>query len=219
MAPAKAQAKPKQETSSKPAPVWVWLVVGVIIGLFIAFLTYLVTNKPNSETGQATSREQPKQTQPKTTPPPTKESSATKETTEPRFTFYTDLQKMTVEIPEEELQRLKGDSDQNTTPQAHNNDQANKTIESKQTSTTPTLRGPAYILQAGSFKSHRDADRLKAKLAFMGVEANIQAVSVNSSDRWYRVRIGPFANQKQANATKQKLKQKSIPAIVLKLSN
>ena len=213
MAAPKAQAKPKQEIKAKPAPVWVWLIVGVIIGLFVAFLTYLATNKPNPQTAT-----EQKPAPPKSSPPPPQKTVApTQETREPRFTFYTDLENMKVEIPQEELERLKGGQSEKPVAAPSPIPQQN-TNAPPQKNTQQTLQGPAYILQAGSFKSHREADQLKAKLAFMGVEANIQAVSVGNNDRWYRVRIGPFANQQHAKTTKQKLKQKNIPAIVLKLA-
>ncbi len=41
----------------------------------------------------------------------------------------------------------------------------------------------AYILQMGSFRKFADADRMKARLALIGIEAEIQRVSINKTIR------------------------------------
>jgi cell division protein FtsN len=51
-----------------------------------------------------------------------------------------------------------------------------------------------YFVQAGSFQNAGDAEKLKAKLAFSGFEANVQTANIPDKGVWYRVRLGPYNN-------------------------
>ncbi len=209
------QTTPSSGQSHAAPSGWVWLVLGVTIGLFVAFLAYLVIAKPSDDSSAHDTATQTSES--KTTPAPKRETTS-EATVEPRFSFYTELPKIKVEIPDTELKAPVKHTEKSTPP-----------VTSHQTNETPRPVAPpssqtakqrhAYVLQAGSFKKHQEADQLKARLALIGVEANIQAVSVNKSDRWFRVRIGPYAKQEQAKAVKEKLRKNRIPAIVLKLGS
>ena len=87
----------------------------------------------------------------------------------PRFDFYTVLPKRKLDIPEQEQ----------TEPPVPN-----------QSDTGLSLR---YLLQAGSFQKMQDADRRKAELAFLGLEAKINTAEVNGIT-YHRVELGPFAD-------------------------
>lgn len=52
-----------------------------------------------------------------------------------------------------------------------------------------------YILQAGSFKSSKDADRLRAELILLGLEVQTEAVRGGNGERWHRVQVGPFVSR------------------------
>ena len=72
---------------------------------------------------------------------------------------------------------------------------------------------PAYepqILQAGSFSSEADAERLKAKLALLGVEAGIQTATIPDKGVWYRVRLGPYKNSDEMSRARNFLKQNGV---------
>ena len=71
------------------------------------------------------------------------------------------------------------------------------------------------MLQAGSFRNRADADALKAKLALSGLRAQITPVSVNGAD-WFRVRVGPFADLRTLDSTRQTLQADGISAIALR---
>ena len=73
-----------------------------------------------------------------------------------------------------------------------------------------------YVLQVGSFKSSEEADSLKAQLALMGVETNIEIVKVNTIN-WHRVRVGPSKNIDQLKSTQNRLRAKNMDAILLKV--
>jgi cell division protein FtsN len=68
-----------------------------------------------------------------------------------------------------------------------------------------------YYVQAGAFQNVGDAEKLKAKLAFSGFEANIQTATIPEKGVWYRVRLGPY-NGGEAGKTIVTLKQNGIIA-------
>ena len=95
--------------------------------------------------------------------------------------------------------------------------------DSKSGSPDHTTRPPAggdknvrYMIQAGSFRSLEQADRLKAQLALHGIEATIQTVKINDNDTWHRVRVGPISNLSTLNQTRQRLHDNGIATIVVK---
>ena len=53
--------------------------------------------------------------------------------------------------------------------------------------------GLEYEIQAGAFRSFEDADALKARLAFLGIESTIRTVRVDD-ERWHRIIIGPIGS-------------------------
>ena len=71
-----------------------------------------------------------------------------------------------------------------------------------------------YLLQAGSFQQFNEADSLKARLALIGVEANIQSVEVNKT-KWHRVQIGPSNDRASLETLRKRLKSSQIDTILL----
>jgi cell division protein FtsN len=70
--------------------------------------------------------------------------------------------------------------------------------------------GGAYFLQAGSFAKPDEADRLKAKLAMIGMEAAVQTADVPGKGTYYRVRLGPYRSTDEMNKANATLKQNGI---------
>jgi cell division protein FtsN len=66
------------------------------------------------------------------------------------------------------------------------------------------------ILQAGSFSNASEAENLKAKLALLGIEANIQSATIPDKGVWYRVRLGPYKNADEMNHARSFLKQNGV---------
>lgn len=77
--------------------------------------------------------------------------------------------------------------------------------------------GGRYLLQVGSFRSLEDADRLKAKLAFLGLASTIQTVSIDGTETWHRVRVGPYAGRAALDEARARLEENQFDALVLKL--
>ena len=74
-----------------------------------------------------------------------------------------------------------------------------------------------YLLQAGAFPNPADADNLKAKLALIGLEANVEPTNLPEKGVWYRVRVGPYSNIDEINRVRSQLVQNGVDASLVKL--
>lgn len=85
------------------------------------------------------------------------------------------------------------------------------------TGTPPPISRPGtYVLQAGSYPEHAQADSVKARLALLGVSSQIQAVTVDGR-RFHRVRIGPVENLDELNRLRERLRQNRIEFLVIQV--
>jgi cell division protein FtsN len=82
----------------------------------------------------------------------------------------------------------------------------------------PETRSGTYVLQAGSYKNFADADRVRAKLALLGIESKVQKVSVEN-DTWYRIRIGPFSKLDDLNRVRQSLHKADVDALEIRVGD
>jgi cell division protein FtsN len=82
----------------------------------------------------------------------------------------------------------------------------------------PETRSGTYVLQVGSYKNFPDADRVRAKLALMGIESKVQKVSVEN-DTWYRIRIGPFSKLDDLNRMRQNLHKADVDALEIRVGD
>ncbi len=184
--------------NKKSLPGYIWLLSGLAIGLFVAFIVYLDKQPENNKDfGSAVQQELKKlKQQAKKKNPEKTRSLATTDSNkkkEPKFNFYTILPELEVLIPESE-----------TRPP----ETKNKTAASN--------ANKQYVLQVGSFQNLNDAEKLKANLAFLGLKASIQHVNVNRQ-AWHRVRTGPYRDKQQLYKSQKLLKQNDIPAISMEL--
>ena len=108
----------------------------------------------------------------------------------PKFDFYTILPEIETVIPDQP-----GREHRKASPEA----------------------GVVYVLQAGAFAAHADADRLKARLALNGLVARIQKVSIEGRGEFHRVRLGPFRDRAALDAAHARLRDLGIPAMRLKV--
>jgi cell division protein FtsN len=170
-------------------------VLGLAMGLVVAVGVYLFDRRPAARLAQEaapmTRDEAPAST--KAAP-----ASAAQDA-ETQFEFYEMLPKFEVVIPEEQ----EGAAAPAAGPGAT-------------AATAPVDKPGAYILQAGSFRNHADADRVRALIAMQGVESKIQKVTIDR-DTWHRVRVGPITNPKQLEETRSKLRNARIDALVIKV--
>jgi cell division protein FtsN len=75
-----------------------------------------------------------------------------------------------------------------------------------------------YVLQAGSFSTHNDADRRRAELALHGIESHIQRVKVNDRN-YHRVYIGPTDDLDELNLLRSRLRAAKIDVFRIRLSD
>ena len=68
-----------------------------------------------------------------------------------------------------------------------------------------TLRatGP-YQMQCGSFREEAQAEKMKAVIAFQGMEAQIRKAQ-GSNGAWYKVVLGPYERKRDAERARHKL--------------
>ena len=194
--------------NKKSLPGYIWLLSGLAIGLFVAFIIYLDKQPENNQDfGSAIQAELEKLKQQAKKKNNTATSSKMSVTAkkEPKFNFYTILPELEVLIPESETRP----------PSSPSNSTANSTAKNR-TSKSQHKTQKRYILQVGSFQNLNDAKKLKANLAFLGLEAGIQHVTVNKQ-AWHRVRTGPYQDKQQLYQNQKLLKQNNIPAIYMEL--
>ncbi len=72
-----------------------------------------------------------------------------------------------------------------------------------------------YLLQAGSFQLAEDADRRRAQLILLGLEARVQE-TLGSNGRWFRVYIGPFESRSRLEKARSLTAQQGIDTLLLK---
>jgi cell division protein FtsN len=82
----------------------------------------------------------------------------------------------------------------------------------------PELHPGTYVLQIAAYRTMADADRERAKVNMIGVEAKIQTVTVNEQTL-YRVRVGPFKSLDELNRIRSRLRSAEIEATQTRLSD
>ncbi|MEN8128629.1 MAG: SPOR domain-containing protein [Pseudomonadota bacterium] len=184
--------------SGKPLPGWLWFIMGLAVGLVVAFFIYL-----NGQQALKKSRHAAFSPVPEIQDRAIEQSQEASPATRRKFDFYTLLPELEVLVPETPSQEQ---TQQISRPAA--------TDASRDSKKSPSRSSPAYILQVGSFQKPHEADSLKAQLALLGVESNIQRVRVDRST-WYRVRIGPYNNRKQLNRIRAKLSKNKIDTLLV----
>ena len=78
--------------------------------------------------------------------------------------------------------------------------------------------GEVYWLQAGAFSEEKEADNLKAKIAFTGLEASVRPVDIADKGKLYRVRLGPYQSLDDANRIKAALSQNGVGAAIIRIN-
>jgi len=86
--------------------------------------------------------------------------------------------------------------------------------------TPPVVKTPdaatVYFLQEGAYTNADDAEKVKAKLALLGMEANVQPANIPDKGVWYRVRLGPYKSSTEMNEALATLKLNGLNAAPIK---
>ena len=168
-------------------PNWAWLLAGLVIGVFAAFLAGLT---PSAKDVRIVAEQ-------------VKSSSGDeqKKDNQPVFDFYTLLpeSEVTVSIAEPEPAAVSAKTPGGKPDQK------------------PAASAKKYLLQAGSFRSNKDAERLRAQLLLEGLTPRVEKVSVGGGETWHRVQLGPFADRASLQNAQEVLASKNIDSLLLQL--
>lgn len=175
------------------------LVIGLLVGSFIAFLIYLDKIPTDGEKQTVSNKQQNQQSSAQ------KNASKQSKPVKHQFDFYTVLPDREVEIIDIEDKKPVRKTAIKPKPAL-----------AKKSPIVPQSSG-LYQLQVGAFTELSKADAMKARLAFLGVESNIQVIQ-NNGQKMYRVRVGPSTDSRKIEQIKQQLKAQNINAFVQKLS-
>ena len=184
----------RRRAKKTPNMLWRWLLVAVLIVAFVVFLNMirkmvpeLIGSKPESANQSITDKSKP---DPAGKPPETVEAEKkTAANEEPRYDFYTILPQAEVVVPDNEIKSR---------------------VREELVGKTKAVK---YIMQAGSFREASEADRHKAKLALLGIEARVEKAKVGNAI-WHRVKIGPYDNPSSVSTIKELLQKNGIGVIV-----
>jgi cell division protein FtsN len=209
---AKRSKQAYRENERQAWPAWVWMGIGVLLGLTLSALVLIkdwapMLRKKNlpQPNAEATA---PKESEQAVADEAAKKPAAPKKT----FDFYSVLPEMEVVIPDAELSaKAKAEqARQAAAAQTQNANTANPPV-----SAAPVETGGRYVLLAGSYADPKAADEAKAKLALLGVVAKVQSITINGKT-WNRVMVGPYANASDTEAAKKALADNGVKAIPMK---
>lgn len=170
------------------------MIFGLAIGLSVAFAVYVKDREP----GTQARLQSPDPASMQTSLDNNGESSGTEpgvvETKRKRFDFY-DMLPISELIIEDEVPVVNADVE----PRA---------IE----------KPGVYMLQAGSFSTHTDADRRRAELALHGIESHIGRAQVNGRN-YHRVYVGPIEDLDRLNLLRSRLRAAKIDVLRIRLGD
>ncbi|MGR8981223.1 MAG: SPOR domain-containing protein [Gammaproteobacteria bacterium] len=169
--------------------LWKWMLITFLIICFVVFLFYIRAEGNK----QVKALPIPQMTQQKKLPAAKDKIAEAKPEPEiPHFDFYTILPEKETVVPDHEI--------------------ATRTREEQ----VGAAKKTNYILQAGSFREFKEADRMRAKLALMGIESRIEKAKVGSAT-WYRIKLGPFTRMSSVSIIRTRLRKNGIDAVVTEL--
>ncbi|MGB0359895.1 MAG: SPOR domain-containing protein [Endozoicomonas sp.] len=185
-----SQVKSTSKGSGTMLSSWMWLLTGLLIGVFVAFLAGLMPSAKDVRTVAEQIASTP---------------DKSKKVNQPVFDFYTLLPESKVAIPA-------------VTPEPLRKSIEEKVKKSKTGAKTANLtQSGKYLLQAGSFRNISDAERLRARLLLEGLSPKIEKVNVSGGETWHRVQIGPFSNSSDIKNAQKVLASQNINSLLLQL--
>jgi cell division protein FtsN len=75
----------------------------------------------------------------------------------------------------------------------------------------------SYLVQVASFKRATDAERLKARLAQLGIVSSVQPVTMASGEVYHRVRTGPYPDKKSVEEVRALLKRNGQDSMTISI--
>lgn len=92
-----------------------------------------------------------------------------------------------------------------------------RTAAAAATPATAAAAGISYFVQAGAFGSAEEAQAQRARLAMLGLDASVSERQQNGRTM-FRVRLGPFATQAEADAIGQRLQAQNVETALVRVA-
>lgn len=209
---ARDYAARNKRPAPKPAglPGWVWLTAGLSMGLVVAAIVYIgrpADSMPMAPAAGAVVRGA-------APAPAPREAVEIPPTEEPRFDFYTLLEKEQVvlssdkpatnkpaapllppipepDAPADAPAQTDAAAPADAAPRPAERTAAVPAPRSEVTPAPSPKGGERYLVVAGAFREQRNAEEHKARLALAGIESGIESIRGQDASTWHRVRIGP----------------------------
>jgi cell division protein FtsN len=205
----KSQPSTPRARRGRRGSCFFWFVTGAVLGGFGVGLAWMLK-------------------QPVRPGPVTAAKTHTAPLTKPRFDFYSILPEMEVVVPDKELEAKAPPRPRplpppppptTPTPQAQAPKPPERQPERQAPKPPPTTaeERTSYFLQVASFRAQSDAERVKARLALLGVHAQIQRVTINNRDTFHRVQAGPFRSKQALNQARALLSSNGFRSIPVRL--
>ena len=211
--PPKRGASRYQEPERKPVHPLVWMVCGLILGVFVMSLFKLEPGKDSvkRETAQPATKQPAAKPQPKQ---PVQEPEANR----PKYEFYTLLPESEVIVPPDALPEKapppptpKELEDKRKAEAAR----AQALLDGKQPPPAPPRKEVTqFYLQAGSFPEREKAEGVRARILLTGQSVHVEPGQV-ANKTWYRVLVGPFASREELNRAQGQLSQNGCNNLLL----
>ncbi len=228
-------ATPTRRTgSSRQIPGWLWLVAGIGGGMLITSLMKIssapdatgaagpTVSTASKEVTKGVSKVAPVAVKKPAETRPVVVAAETRADREPvakggevavepatRFDFYTLLPEREVIVPEREAAAPAKPS--MPAPAASSTAATPAAVAA-----VPVVAGgESYLLQAGSFRGNADAERRRAQIAALGLQARIEMVRAGT-DTWYRVHAGPFNSRDQLATARDRLSAEGIETLQIR---
>ncbi|MDI1302347.1 MAG: SPOR domain-containing protein [bacterium] len=205
-APHKGASRNSKASSRRGVPGWLWLLLGLAVGIFVAFLWHLweLRKESSAKTPVAVVAAAGKKSGDIANAPA---STASGKGEEPRFDFYTLLPNQ--QAMSNKPAASKPQEPATTTPMIPDS-------TAKAAGAASSIKEPAYFLQAGSFKSEAEADKRRASILLLGLPVKILKVPAKPGETWYRVVVGPIRGKDSLQSARTSLRSNGVETMVMK---
>ena len=176
-------------------PGWIWLVTGLALGFFVATLMGLTPKAVDVQ--MAAESGEP--------------SESAKPVNQPVFDFYTLLPESEISVTPESVVA----NPVKTPPLPLPEKKSSSSVTAATVSAIPKAKPKQYLLQVGSFRNVKDAERLRAQLLLDGLAPQIENVRVGNNEQWYRVQLGPFLEGESLTSARKMLAEKKMDSFLL----
>ena len=192
----------RSDNSRGGFPIFAGILLGIVMGLALAAVIAWFMLKKNpiptlttKETPQVATPDKPITNKPSTT----SGTAGTAEGKAPRFEFYKEL------------------TDKPDTSTHKKPERVPPVISKPENTVKPADKAAIYFLQEGAYSNADDAEKVKAKLALLGMMANVQPANIPDKGVWYRVRLGPYKSSADMNEALATLKLNGLNAAPIKV--